>query len=470
MVLLIAIDITSRTVGLQKREGVYLIVAALASVAVVALVAFARVASSPPELRTLRFLAVLLPSVFILCIEVILYFVEVDEAITEAGEHIFATAILSAGAIPFSLYVFHAFSRLRDELAYRAQSLESLHETSMSVTGETSPPRLYRHVASGARDVVGADRAALLLVDDGSDREILEAVPSSTVPGDREAALMRKVRETGKVTRETSEDLAVLSVPVRRSGRVVGAMAAINDADRPFTDEDELLLEMFGVATSAALENVSRLEEAQLLATIEERERIARDLHDDLGQLLGFLTAKIQAAGELIASGRTLLAQQQLSELDEATRTLGAQVREAILGLRARVGPDRPLRQALEDYVSDFGIQAGLSTQFVADPDAGVGLPASAQYQLLCIAQEALSNARRHAEASHVSVRLTEDDGYLELRIADDGRGFDPAKPNPGFGLKTMEERLRTLDGRFEIDSTPGTGTVVTVRALLGGD
>ena len=226
---------------------------------------------------------------------------------------------------------------------------------------------------------------------------------------------------------------------------------------------------MFAVATSAALENVSRLEEAQLLATIEERERIARDLHDDLGQLLGFLTAKIQAAGELLASGRTLLAQQQLSELDEATRTLGAQVREAILGLRARVGPDRPLRQALEDYVSDFGIQAGLSTQFVADPDAGVGLPVSAQYQLLCIAQEALSNARRHAEATHVSVRLTEDDGYLELQIADDGSGFDPAKPNPGFGLKTMEERMRTLDGRFEIGSTLGMGTVVTVRARLGG-
>ena len=69
----------------------------------------------------------------------------------------------------------------------------------MSVTGETSPPRLYRRVASGARDVVSADRAALLLVTDGSDREVLEAVPSATVPGDWETALMRKVRETGEV-------------------------------------------------------------------------------------------------------------------------------------------------------------------------------------------------------------------------------------------------------------------------------
>jgi len=258
-------------------------------------------------------------------------------------------------------------------------------------------------------------------------------------------------------------------VPVRRYGHVVGAMAAIREGGRPFTVEDELLLEMFAVATSAALENVTRLEEAQLVATVEERERIARDLHDDLGQLLGFLTAKIQAAQELVASGRASQAREELAGLETATRGLGAQVREAILGLRARVGPDRPLWRALEDYVADFGIQAGLSTEFASVPGAGAGLPGSSQYQLLRIAQEALSNARRHARATHVTVSLAESDGYLELAIEDNGAGFDPASPEAGFGLRTMQERVQALNGRFEIDSALGSGTLVRVRAPLGG-
>jgi len=469
MILLLGVDMTSRAVGLKDRETVYLIVAALGSVAVVAIVAFARTANSPPELRTLRFLAVLAPSVFVLSIEVILYFLEIDEAVTEAGEHVFATAILSAGAIPFSLYVFRAFARLRDELAQRAQHLQSLHETSMSVTGEMSPPRLHRRVATGVRDVVSADRTALILRPDRSEREVVETDPPEIEPGPWETGLMGSVRESGEVARATDGDRAFLGVPVRRYGEVVGAMAAIREGGRPFTVEDELLLEMFAVATSAALENVTRLEEAQLVATVEERERIARDLHDDLGQLLGFLTAKIQAAQELVTSGRASQAREELSGLETATRNLGAQVREAILGLRARVGPDRPLCRALEDYVADFGIHAGLSTEFVSVPGAGAGLPGSAQYQLLRIAQEALSNARRHARATHVTVRLTESDGYLELAIQDNGTGFDPASPEPGFGLRTMQERVQTLNGGFEIDSALGSGTLVTVRAPLGG-
>jgi len=471
VVLLIGIDMTSRTVGLQQRQIPYLIAAALASLGVVTLIAFVRLAGSPPELRTLRVLAVLLPSAFVLCIEVILYFVEIDEALTEVGEHVVATAILSAGAVPFSVYVFRAFTRLRDELARRAQHLQALHETSMTVTGEPALPRLYDLIAEGVRRVVASDQAVLLLQPDRGEAEILAAAPPLEAPGRWEARLMGSVRTTGAATRAVEAGRSFLGVPVRHQGRVIGAMAAVRDSGPEFSVEDELLLGMFGVAASAGLENAHRLEEAQLLATVEERERIARDLHDDLGQLLGFLTAKIQAAQELVARGQEDQAREELSGLEHATRMLGAQVREAILGLRARVGPGRPLCQALEDYVAEFGIQAGLSTVFEASPNAGQTLPGSSQYQLLRVAQEALSNARRHAQARRVTVRLTESDGSIALSVADDGRGFTPDYRGAGFGLKTMAERARALNGEFEVWSAPGQGAVVKVRIpLSGGD
>ncbi len=468
IVLLVAVDMTSRTVGLQRRQVAYLVAAALASVAVVTIVAFARLASSPPELRTLRLLAVLAPSVFILSIQVILYFVEVEDAITEVGEHVVATAILSAGAVPFSVYVFRAFSRLRDELAHRAQHLQTLHEASTSVTGEPSLARLHERIAAGVREVVGSDRAALLLQPEGAESEILAAAPPADSLGTWEAELMASVKTTGDA-RVSEQGRSFLGVPVRRQGRVIGAMAAIRNSGPPFSVEDELLLGMFAVAASAGLENARRLEEAQLLATVEERERIARDLHDDLGQLLGFLTAKMQAAQELVASGREAQAQEELAGLERATRMLGAQVREAILGLRARVGPDRPLCRALEDYVAEFGIQAGLSTSFESTPQAGGGLPGSSQYQLLRIAQEALSNARRHARAHRVTVQLVEADGHVDLSVADDGTGFTPDYRRAGFGLRTMAERARALNGEFEIWSAPGQGAAVNVRVPTAG-
>ncbi len=468
IVLLLAVDMTSRTVGLRRREVVYLVAMSVATMAVVTLIAFIRLAESPPELRTLRVMAVLLPSAFVMSIELILYFVEVEGAVSEVGEHIVATAILSAGAVPFSVLVFRTFTRLRNELARRAQNLQTLHETSLSVTGEPALPRLYELIAGGAGAVVAADRAILLLAPERGGAETVVAAPSGS-PGPGELELARAVAETGRARRAVADGRACLGVALRRRGSPVGAVVAASDADHAFGVEEELTLEMFAVAASAGIENAHRLEEAQLLATVEERERIARDLHDDLGQLLGFLTAKIQAAQELVATGRDTQARRELAGLEQATRMLGGQVREAILGLRARVGPDRWLGHALEEYVADFGIQAGLGTVFEGRADAGRDLPGPSQYQLLRVAQEALSNARRHARARSVTVHLEESDGGLELSVADDGEGFVPEDARPGFGLKTMAERVRSLGGAFEVRSAPGSGTVVSVRVPVNG-
>ena len=151
---------------------------------------YARLTSAPPQLRTLRVLAILLPTLFILCIEAILLIVEADQLFTEVGEHILVTAVLSLCTIPFSVWIFRSFAALRDELARRAARLERLHRASLAVTGEPSVPQLHEAIVRGVRDVVDADEAVLLVAaDDGS--EILLADPPVPEPDDTDLALLR---------------------------------------------------------------------------------------------------------------------------------------------------------------------------------------------------------------------------------------------------------------------------------------
>jgi len=436
----------------------YLVVAGLALVGVVGLVKFARLTSAPPQLRTLRVLAVLLPTLFIVCIEAILLITEADELVTEVGEHILATMVLSLCAIPFSIWIFRSFAALRDELARRAARLERLHRASLAVTGEPSAPGLHEAIVRGARDVVDADRA-VLLVAGGDGSEVLLADPSVPEPDQTDRALLGSAGSTGS-------DVADGSVlATRPRGPAPHALLVRREGGSPFGAEEGLVLDMFGVAAAAGLENAQRLEEAQQLATVEERERIARDLHDDMGQLLGYLTTKIQAARELVATGRSNAAAEELAGLEEATRSLSAQVREAILGLRTSVGEDRSLGQVIEEYTAEFGIQAGLRTSFSGPVTAGGSLTSQARYQVIRIAQEAMSNARRHATATMVAVTLDEHDGVFHLSVRDDGAGFDPmeAARSGRFGLTTMEERARAVGGTLDVRSARGEGTTVAL-------
>jgi signal transduction histidine kinase len=445
----------------------YVAVGALATAGVVGLVAYARLASAPPELRTLRVLAILLPTLFVVSIEAILLVVEADELLTEVGEHIVATAALSLSAVPFSLWIFRIFSTPRDQLAQHAERLETLHAAAHAVTADPATGRLHETIVRGARVVVPADRAVLLIAGRPGREQMVVADPAVPEPGDRELELLRPSIARSAPEPLSSDEARFLVAHARGSGPGAHALLVERSSGPAFRAEEKLILEMYAVAAAAGIENADRLEEAQHLATVEERERIARDLHDDLGQLLGFLTAKIQAAQELVATGRSTQAAEELSGLESAARTLSAQVREAILGLRTSTGPDRPLGLALEEYTAEFGIQAGMRTTFEGPVTAGELLPTPARYQALRIAQEALSNVRRHARASSVAVALHQTDGVLEMEVRDDGIGFDPAATagSGRFGLKTMSERARALGGTFEVRSAPGEGT--TVRATV---
>jgi len=231
------------------------------------------------------------------------------------------------------------------------------------------------------------------------------------------------------------------------------------------------------------------LEQQRSLAMLCEREQLARELHDGIGQVLGFASLKLGTVRKLIADDKVARADDQLAHLERVVAETHADVREQILDLRTAPTGEKPFFAALQQYVDgyrqNYGMQVGLSI------GAGVGdgiLSPEAQVQLFRILQEGFSNARKHAETEcvRVSFDLKEDLAppgatvggarWLTMRVVDDGQGFDPRQQagdgDGHFGLRFMAERAEQLHGSLQVHSAPGQGTCVevTVPVRDGGE
>jgi signal transduction histidine kinase len=209
-------------------------------------------------------------------------------------------------------------------------------------------------------------------------------------------------------------------------------------------------------------------------AIVEERERIARELHDGMAQLLGYVSTKAMAVRLMLKNGQIDAAGKHLQQLDEAAQALFVDVREAIIGLKITGRNGEGLPSALREFTTQYCQLCGVPVELSIAPAAeDLPLPAETELQLVRIVQEALANVRKHASANRASVSLRRENGHLELVVRDDGVGFDPdqlrAGQRPHFGLGTMRERAEAIGAEFNLSSQPGAGTSVRVRLPLEG-
>ncbi len=212
--------------------------------------------------------------------------------------------------------------------------------------------------------------------------------------------------------------------------------------------------------------------QVRLLAVLEERDRIGREMHDGLAQVLGYVNAKAQAVHEYLKAGETGSANQQLQELITAAREAYTDAREMIVGLRMNGVHDRGLTELVEEYVEHFRRQSGVAARLVITPSwDDDALPARAKVQSLRIIQEALTNARKHADASHVGVTLDRSNNIALITVKDDGCGFMLSRLlRPDFsryGLRTMRERAQAVGGTLRIESAPEKGTCIMAALPL---
>jgi two-component system sensor histidine kinase UhpB len=204
---------------------------------------------------------------------------------------------------------------------------------------------------------------------------------------------------------------------------------------------------------------------AALEAQERERSRVARDLHDEVNQALTALVLRIEAL-------RTKAPPELSRELAD-TRAVASQAMEELLTLARQLRPtaldDLGLKAALAGLVEDIGRQGEIAAAFESEGELA-GLGDEVQLVAYRVAQESLSNAVRHSGAEHIRVRLLRRPGELELRVSDDGRGFDPAAGTSGLGIAGMRERALLLGGRLQIDSRPQHGTRVRLLLPLADD
>jgi signal transduction histidine kinase len=266
------------------------------------------------------------------------------------------------------------------------------------------------------------------------------------------------------------------SVPLRASQSTVGLMNLVLPAGRAFDDRQLQMLSALGQQIGLAVERSllfdevaakermrGELIEKLLTAHEDERRRIARELHDEAGQALTALIVNLELAAQESSPDRL---RGQLAQLrDLAERTLG-EIRRLIYDLRPSILDDLGLAAALRWYAKNLLDPRGIAWTLSVSGISG-RLPAGLETVAFRLVQEALTNVLRHSEASKVSVSVDAAGWELRVRIEDNGRGFDSRRPRPagrpgGFGLLGMQERVELVGGRWEVQSTPGVGTVVS--------
>lgn len=217
-----------------------------------------------------------------------------------------------------------------------------------------------------------------------------------------------------------------------------------------------------------AIDNARLYRKVQESAILEERERIAREMHDGMAQVLGYINTQTLAVKRFLSAGDYDNARSELSRMEEIARELYADIREGILGLRATARGDVDLEDALRSYAEQYTAMCGIVVNMNITGGPLSPIDPRTQIQLVRIFQEALSNVRKHAAEAEVRVHLSDCAGQLELRVSDTGQGFEvdrlPVTGQPRFGLQTMRERAESVGGYLEIESEPGHGTSLTAR------
>ena len=452
--------------------------------------------TSDVSLRQLKWTTIIAPLAFLVLVEYLRRTVHVDILESWPGDVVIVGVVLF-GVLLFSETVFGRIERMQARLEQQNRELLALHEAGLDISGELSLEKVLQKVVDRATELIGARYGALSVpTPDGG----IEAFIASGITPEERAligpppvghGLLSVVLTEGQRLRfdDLTQDPraigfpahhpimhALLAVPIVSGGKILGNLYLAEKTDATtFSQEDEDTLVRFATQAALAIENARLHRRVHDLAITEERERIAREMHDSLAQVLGYVNTKAQAVQELLKADQVQRAAQQVGQLGEAARAAYADVREGILGLRTSLGPQRGLREALTEYIERWREQSGILAELVVDPPEGKidALNPSAELQLLRIIQEALTNVRKHADATRARVLLVVDKtpSAVEAVVEDDGRGFDPQRvrggangAGPHFGLATMRERAESIGGTLEITSSTGNGTRVVVR------
>ena len=370
----------------------------------------------------------------------------------------------------------------------------AVNDAILAITGELALEPVLEKIVHAARELVHARYAALGVPDDeeGFDRFITSGMTSqqweAIGPLPKTHGLLGAMLLEPEPFRTPDIEIdprfrgwpdhhprmrSFMGIPIVSRGAIVGAFYLTDKlhADR-FTESDQQLIEMLAAHAAIAMENANLYERSRELSVVEERNRLARDLHDSVAQTLFGIDLTAEAAATLVDRD-PIEAKERIHELQRLGRDATRMLRTLIFELRPADTRGDGLVADLELYVD------GLRRVYPVAIDIRVAgehrLKPGAERQVFGIAQEALNNAMKHSGATQIDVKLDFADEGLTLAISDNGAGFDPmlrydplSARSKRLGLTSMQERADELGGRLHIESTPGAGTTVKLEAHIG--
>lgn len=361
----------------------------------------------------------------------------------------------------------------------RERWLDALRAITSDILAGSDADSLLAAIAEHARDLAGADSASILTTSSTPGQLVVAAavgahagqIRGQTVPAAQ--SISGEVMESGRplVTEAAAAHGhayqpiirlgrvgPAIFVPLRVRGRATGTLMVANlTGGRQFNEETIRLVETFADQASVAIEYARAQADVRRLELMEDRERIAKELHDGIIQSLFAVGMKLQSTALMSTSPESAArVESAVVELDRVIRDL----RNYIFGLRPGILADRQLNQALEAMGEEVG--STLQIPIAVEVDGAVSAALSSRsHEIVQLTREALSNVTRHSQTKRAAVRLTRRGANAILTIEDEGIGFDPRRTSSGSGLRNMRERAAAIGGRLRITSASGKGATL---------
>ncbi len=381
---------------------------------------------------------------------------------------------------------------LESRVMQRTRELEALYEISRDISSRLDVEQLLGAITERSLNLLGGDVAVLCSLDHDQELLVFEAHSGldDGIRGDATdiAGEMASRVLSGKRAFNCGEEYCAggcgildqryrtshIAAPLWVEERLIGALCVGRSDENSFSLEATSLLTKLANSAAVALENARLYEQAEKVAALEERQRIAAEMHDGLGQTLSTLSIKIDRSHELIREDRAQEARRILDEsylvLDQAM----VGVRRAIASLMEKHVPHGGLRDQLSQLVDEQRGRDGLEVVLKTGFEDQVSISDEDLDHILKVANEAMLNARRHAYASHLEVSLDRNEDCYILAVRDDGLGFDLQEDHNRkgnhFGIQVMEARAERIGGDLNIQTAPGEGTVITLKWPIHGE